>query len=807
MVLDPDITNIETPDTKVTSVDNHYKTAGVSAQNTSGFATNVIYDAAGHITGLTARSITETDIPEIDASKITKGTISIDRLPHGALERLYVLDNRTTAMEIDEISEGDTIMLTDEDSLMFFCVNKQANTFEDRFKGYTAGAATAVSWSGVTDKPTGIDGWGDRISAVEADLDNYLPLTGGTVNGNIKLSNPNCYIMLDTLQYGVDSTYSDIRWSSSVLDRYGYIRFYSGAYGHPKRVEIGGVDNDNSSLSLPLHVNGDITASSFIGNLTGNADSSTYIKTQLYYDDINVNHIYGDKSFVYRLSSNANLPDTLWYGNLLYIGGNDTGFMLASGYRNDRLLFRSGTNKLTDGDPTIHTNEWREVAFTDSNVASATKFQTPRTIWGQSFDGTRDLSGTLSQVSMISFTDAKAGVFSGPTFGSHLTNNDVIIYGEGVIGLYGDKVAIGSTIADAKLHVHGDVKANGNLNVGGNFEIANDYGGVIIKSDNASGQNRATLLLDPNSANGVGMGLDYFTIEQFADRTCQISNNVATLTIGSDGRFTFDNQMIINGGRDLTLKAAANSSDPGDLVFANGVDGELARIYYASDASLRLRCHGQDGILISSANLAKYALPLSGGLSTGNWLALTNTDTTGNVAYISLYNASKMGNSVLPSYGIAFSSTFNAGTGPHGSVTGDGAMYFTMDGANNRGWIFRHANSNVASIGSNGKFHGYDFCTTSDNRLKDFVSDIDLDFEALKLIPKKYYYWKDKSMGEDLQIGTSAQELAKIYPTCVSYDEVSDRYSVNYQKLSIVALAAIDKLHERVSELESKLND
>lgn len=62
-------------------------------------------------------------------------------------------------------------------------------------------------------------------------------------------------------------------------------------------------------------------------------------------------------------------------------------------------------------------------------------------------------------------------------------------------------------------------------------------------------------------------------------------------------------------------------------------------------------------------------------------------------------------------------------------------------------------------------------------------------------------------MGEDLQIGTSAQELAKIYPTCVSYDEVSDRYSVNYQKLSIVALAAIDKLHERVSELESKLND
>lgn len=158
MVLDPDITNIETPDTKVTSVDNHYKTAGVSAQTTSGFATNVIYDAAGHITGLTARSITETDIPGIDASKITKGTISIDRLPHGALERLYILDNKTTAMENEEISEGDTIMLTEEDSLMYFCVNNEASTFDEKFRRYTAGAATAVSWSGVTDKPTGIEG-------------------------------------------------------------------------------------------------------------------------------------------------------------------------------------------------------------------------------------------------------------------------------------------------------------------------------------------------------------------------------------------------------------------------------------------------------------------------------------------------------------------------------------------------------------------------------------------------------------------------------------------------------------------------
>lgn len=62
-------------------------------------------------------------------------------------------------------------------------------------------------------------------------------------------------------------------------------------------------------------------------------------------------------------------------------------------------------------------------------------------------------------------------------------------------------------------------------------------------------------------------------------------------------------------------------------------------------------------------------------------------------------------------------------------------------------------------------------------------------------------------MGEDLQIGTSAQELVKIYPECVSYNEKQDRYSVNYQKLSIIALAAIDKLYDEIQELKSKLND
>lgn len=49
--------------------------------------------------------------------------------------------------------------------------------------------------------------------------------------------------------------------------------------------------------------------------------------------------------------------------------------------------------------------DWREIAFIDSNVASATKLQTARTLWGQSFDGTGNVSGNMTGVGSIDAND------------------------------------------------------------------------------------------------------------------------------------------------------------------------------------------------------------------------------------------------------------------------------------------------------------------------------------------------------------------------------------------------------------------
>lgn len=120
-------------------------------------------------------------------------------------------------------------------------------------------------------------------------------------------------------------------------------------------------------------------------------------------------------------------------------------------------------------------SKWHQIAFTDSNVASATKLQTARTIWGQSFDGTQDITGTFRLLYKDSYDGAVA---------HSILNKEVSPYGlltriylSGAVSLQaqreittseyfplyfnplGGNVAIGGTTADELLHVYGVAKA------------------------------------------------------------------------------------------------------------------------------------------------------------------------------------------------------------------------------------------------------------------------------------------------------------------------------------------------------------
>ena len=94
------------------------------------------------------------------------------------------------------------------------------------------------------------------------------------------------------------------------------------------------------------------------------------------------------------------------------------------------------------------------------------------------------------------------------------------------------------------------------------------------------------------------------------------------------------------------------------------------------------------------------------------------------------------------------------------------------------------------------------FYQDSDVRLKNFGDDIGINFDSLANIPKKYFEWKDDKYGVGRQIGTSAQVLQRIYPELVTRND-EGYYTVNYAGLSIVALAAIDKLWEEIKRLKT----
>lgn len=95
------------------------------------------------------------DITDIDASKIKSGTIDIDRLPKGAIERMvYVKDDAARfALTTNTAQNGDTVKVRSTKK-MFYVIDDTKLSSEAGYEPYTAESASAVPWSGVTGKPT-----------------------------------------------------------------------------------------------------------------------------------------------------------------------------------------------------------------------------------------------------------------------------------------------------------------------------------------------------------------------------------------------------------------------------------------------------------------------------------------------------------------------------------------------------------------------------------------------------------------------------------------------------------------------------
>lgn len=138
------------------------------------------------------------------------------------------------------------------------------NAMSGYIKGAVGGAITAA------------DGLNEAISKLEVNLDgkadiahthNYLPLSGGTMTGVITTPS---YINFTANNAGIrhnNNLYLRNNGTSTVLSSMGSIIYF----------RPGG--DTVSANQATLDVNGDFTATKFIGNLQGNADSATRLQT------------------------------------------------------------------------------------------------------------------------------------------------------------------------------------------------------------------------------------------------------------------------------------------------------------------------------------------------------------------------------------------------------------------------------------------------------------------------------------------------------------------------------------------------
>lgn len=112
----------------------------------------------------------------------------------------------------------------------------------------------------------------------------------------------------------------------------------------------------------------------------------------------------------------------------------------------------------------------------------------------------------------------------------------------------------------------------------------------------------------------------------------------------------------------------------------------------------------------------------------------------------------------------------------------------------------------TTAVYSNGSpyFKGTNLYQTSDESLKTFTKDLDINLDSLSEIKKGLFYWNTDS-SKKLDLGVTAQSVETLFPQIV--DDTDGIKCVSYSKLSVIALAAIDKLNEKVKSLEAEIEE
>ncbi len=382
------------------------------------------------------------------------------------------------------------------------------------------------------------------------------------------------------------------------------------------------------------------------------------------------------------------------------------------------------------------------LALTSDNVASATKLQTARTLWGQSFDGTDNVSGNLT---FMTGSNGMYGIV--PNQSGHW---DLSIYTEGQPRLTikdDGNVGIGTSNPTEKLDVVGNVRVS--CNEGEGLRIKNLDGTYnVIKFADSTGTDKAAIhyfhadMWNNPSANTLNLQSPIVSLGDWQNPTVYVNsaNNFVGIKTTPQAELDVNGNALIGG----TL-----------YISTGGYHESVSRNMYS--------------VISVPDNYHKFIL--RGDVTT----TAQNSYTTGDVTTFAEYGGkwrfrrlTESENTLLVELGAT--STFHGTIHTTGDITADGG---------------------VSSLRQS---------TSSDLRLKDKIDDLNLSIDMFANAPSIRFRWKNKfSLGE--QVGTIAQYWQANLPEVV-HELPNGYFALQYD---VAALLGVITATKRVKNHENRI--
>lgn len=415
----------------------------------------------------------------------------------------------------------------------------------------------------------------------------YLPLSGGTLTNTLTIDNSDVGLILH--RSGQKTPY--IRFGQDTNNEWGELGVYNdgrlvfwplvssqGGYNQWNTVWHSGNDGSGSGLDADL-----LDGKHYSDIINGNVASAT--RLQAY------QHNSGENKLISGTRTDNTFPR--------YIYDNGWGLCL----------------RWQEGNGVVHNGT---IATLNDNVASATKLQTPRTIWGQSFDGTGDITGKLTfselngNIPAIQFKNGEVIDAYGNIQMYSTTNTWSIglnysplfcVTGSGNVG-------IGTTNPSFKLHVAGGVLSDAYYAVGGIYgwnadtsvtfnnrwgmyqwghllqitqrDVHNNFISSPISIDLSNGmvaiaKKQPTCALDVSGNILASGGITMYSARKLKNITDERGLSLKELSVIKPTRFTWkdgrDNRLHIGGIADDVMKVLP------EVIYKTGEDDTLTMDY------------------------------------------------------------------------------------------------------------------------------------------------------------------------------------------------------------------------------------